>query len=92
MDKRINFFAVEHEDGTVYTHAYDSGTSECRFFRDVTEQIAFDDCTNCRVICIVWHGRKVRYNGWMPGMHYVYTHTTGKKDVVYEDFFPEFDH
>lgn len=92
---KLNLFAVEHDtadsdDRIVTVHGYSSNVSADRFFTDVSKILAFDDCTNDDVTEIYWHGERVWYFGWEPGMHFRFGDIC--KNVVWEGWFPEFDH
>ena len=69
---------------------YWSGISEGKFFREVSYKICFSDCEPREVVEIVWHGKKVFYRGWKPGMLYQYEDENG--ELVWEGCFPEWDH
>ena len=69
---------------------YWSGQNENRFFRDISKMICFSDCEPRDVVEIFWHGKKVFYRGWKPGMLYQYEDENG--ELVWEGCFPEWDH
>jgi len=77
-----------HEETCV--QGYWSGTNENKFFREVSYKICFSDCEPRDVVEIVWHGKKVFYRGWKPGMLYQYEDENG--ELVWEGCFPEWDH
>ena len=77
-------------DGTTTVKGYSSDVNKNRFFRDVSHTLCFDDCTEEYVRKIVWHGQCVYYDGWKPGMHYVFKTSRGK--LVWEGCYPEWDH
>ena len=72
------------------TQGYWSGTNENKFFREVSRIICFDDIEPRTVVEIVWHGKKVFYRGWKPGMLFQYEDESG--ELVWEGYFPEWDH
>lgn len=98
--KDLCYFAYEQEvynddpngDAPIETcvQGYWSGQSEDRFFRDISKMICFDDIEPRTVVEIVWHGKKVFYRGWKPGMLYQYEDENG--ELVWEGHFPEWDH
>lgn len=89
MNRNFNFFAVECE-GVVTIRGFSSDDSADKFFTAVSKVICFSDCEPVDVIEIYWHGERVWYDGWRPGMLYRFC-DMGKK-VVWEGHFPEWDH
>lgn len=77
-----------HEETCV--QGYWSGTSEGKFFYDVSKMICFSDCEPRDVVKIVWHNKEVYYRGWQPGMLFEYEDDDGQ--VVWFGRFPEWDH
>lgn len=77
-----------HEETCV--QGYWSRTNENKFFREVSYKICFSDCEPREVVEIVWHGKRVRYVGWQPGMKYQYV--DDNNELVWEGYFPEWDH
>ena len=61
-----------------------------KFFHDVSNIIAFDDCTNYTIISIVFDGKELEYAGWQPSMKYEYKDLDG--NTVWVGEFPEWDH
>ena len=90
MDNRVNFFVVEYGDGDVYVKGFASSVTAYEFFRTVSEYISWGDCVEIHVLDIHWHGKPVKYYGWEPEEHYIYVNRRGT--VVWEGYFPEFDH
>lgn len=90
----INYFATRQEnaEGKIVTtvKGYASDVSADKFFRDVSEILCFDDCYPVEVVEIIWHGRKVRYDGWRRQMCFGYSNEHGKQ--VWVGCFPEWDH
>ena len=91
LDKNYCFYAVEY-DGVTTIHGFSSDVSPDVFFTNVARTIAFDDCTNENVTGIYWHGERVFYNGWKPGMVYIFCFCNLDRKVVWEGSFPEWDH
>ena len=90
LNENFNFFAVEYEDGVVAIRGFNSDDSADKFFTAVAKVICFSDCEPVNVIEIYWHGERVWYDGWHPGMLYRFCNM-GRK-VVWEGYFPEWDH
>ena len=90
MDSSYNFFAVKYGDGIVYIKGFASNVSAYEFFRKASEYISCSDCADVQTLDICWHGQRVHYDGWKPNMHYVFVNCRGK--VIWEGYFPEFDH
>ena len=90
MDKRISYYVIEDEDGIVRVVGYHSDDSVDRFFTDVSRTLAFNDCTNEKVLDIIWNGERVHYVGWTPGM--VYGYKDKDHNLVWEGSFPDWDH
>ena len=68
-----------------------TGESLYDFFSAVSHVIAWDDFNNLTVVLIVFKGKLFHYEGWQPGMHFQFTDAfTG--EVVYDNYFPEWDH
>lgn len=61
------------------------------FFRTVAERYAFNDCSDDRVLEVVFDGCHIEYAGWQPGMLIEFREvTTGL--IVFSERFPEWDH
>lgn len=91
----ICYFSYEHGDcesdrRVVSVKGYTSNVDINRFFTDVAEKIAFDDCTDVTVVEIVWHGKRVFYDGWRRGMYFGFSDESGK--CVWGGSFPQWDH
>ena len=74
---------------TQYINYYDTAEE---LFRAVAKFIAFNDCygeelTIDKIMC---EGKKCFYAGWMPGMEYRFVTEDG--EVMFDEFFPEWDH
>lgn len=61
------------------------------FFRKVAEMIAMDDIYEIEVEDIVFDGRKCEYVGWQPGMKIAFRDCLSG-EIVFEDWFPEWNH
>lgn len=72
------------------THLDYFETSGEMFFAAVKMK-AFGDCYPISILEMDMDGRKVHYIGWEPDMEFIFKdNETG--EVVYDGFFPEFDH
>ena len=83
------FYKYRTGEGDVYTKTYDIVTMD-KFFHDVSNIIAFDDCTNYTVTSIVFDGKEFQYAGWQPCMKFEYKDLDG--NTVWVGEFPEWDH
>lgn len=79
------------EDGEITVKAY-SDDQAGKMMYDVSRAICFSDCDDTyEIIKIVYRGREVEYNGWMPGMVMSYSFKeTG--DEAWSGCFPQWDH
>ena len=58
----------------IYTDTKNLGIIDMdKFFYEVSNIIAFADCTNFTITDIRWRGKKVEYKGWQPNMVFEYT-------------------
>ena len=70
-----------------------------RFF-DTADQLfyfasklyAFNDCYQVEVHEILALGVKCEYLGWMPDMQFRYAECGRRYNIIYDNFFPEWDH
>lgn len=76
-------------DGEIIRVNFPSNVNHLAFFGEVTEMIAFSDCTDERITKIVFHGVEYKYQGWAPGMYFVYVGSNGE---VFDGYYPEYDH
>lgn len=93
MNENFNFFAVEYDLGDekfVKIVGFNSNDSEDKFFTAVAKAICFEDCEPTNVLEIYWHGERVWYAGWEPGMLFRFCNM--EKKTVWEGRFPEWDH
>lgn len=82
------FFVVEYEDG-IYVRGLDEGSFE-QWFTVLAHTLAFDDCSNERVLYIMYRGKELHYTGWKPGMTYEFADKKG--NIIWSARFPEWDH
>ena len=61
------------------------------FFRAVSYEITFSDCSCRSVDIIVFNGKKVEYDRQRPGMVYTY-YIANTQEEIWEGSFPEWDH
>lgn len=86
------FYTYRDADGNIYAVTH-TGLDEHQlgaFFRELSQRIAFDDCSGETVLDIYVDGERIEYAGWKPGMRYEYVDTNGK--VVWSADFPHWDH
>ena len=90
MDKMYYNYIIfkDHNDGELSVTVYDD-TGD--MFIDASRQICFGDCDDTLTIeQIVYDGKEVHYGGWKQGMHY--TFYDNDNNLVYENWFPQWDH
>ena len=90
LNENFNFFAEKYEDGVIAIRGFHSDDTADKFFTAVSKVICFSDCAPSNVIEIYWHGERVWYDGWHPGMLFRYCNMY--KEVVWEGCCPEWDH
>ena len=61
-----------------------------KFFTEVSNIIAFGDCTNYTVTSICFDGKEIEYVGWQPGMKFEYKDFDG--NTVWVGVFEDWDH
>jgi hypothetical protein len=89
---------MKKQNFVVYRDTYD-GEVRCvtyeyerEMFRAVSKIICFSDCDDSTdIVMIVADGREVSYAGWQPCMHYVFVDKE-TKEIVYENWFPHWEH
>lgn len=74
---------------TQYINYYDTAEE---LFRAAAKLLAFSDCyaEDFTVDKIMCEGKECFYAGWMPGMEYRFVTEDG--EVMFDEFFPEWDH
>lgn len=82
-------YTYETAEGDAYVKSFDLVGMD-KFFREVSNVIAFDDCTGFNIISIKFDGKEVYYTGWQPCMVYEYKDLDG--NTVWEGQFEEWDH
>lgn len=66
--------------------------STCDMFRSISKIICFDDLDDTyEVVDIFCEGRKVKYVGWQPAMHFEYRFTDNN-ELAWEGWFEHWDH
>ena len=82
-------YTYETAERDVYVKNFDLvGMNE--FFREVSNIIAFDDCTGFSIISIKFDGKEIEYAGWQPCMKFEFKDLDG--NTVWVGQFPEWDH
>lgn len=75
-------------DNALDVHTFDNVNE---MFRWVSKIICFSDCDESTdILQIVYEGKEVHYGGWKQGMHY--TFYDKDNNLVYENWFPQWDH
>lgn len=76
---------------TQYINYYDTAEE---LFRAIAKFYAFSDCNSYgeefTIVEVMCEGKRCSYVGWMPGMEYRFVNEDG--EVVFDEFFPEWDH
>ena len=83
------YYTYKTDAGTHYVKDFPS-TSANIFFREVSNIIAFGDCSGNTVVHIFFDGKPVEYAGWQKGMIFEYQDLDG--ETVWSGNFPEWDH
>ena len=61
-------------------------------FRSISNIYAFSDCyEQYQILDIFYEGRKVKYVGWQPDMHFEYRFTDNN-ELAWEGWFEHWDH
>lgn len=82
-------YTYRTNEGTIYTKTFESIDID-KFFSEVSNIVAFGDCTDYTVTDIRFDGKEVHYAGWQPKMVYEYKNLDG--NTVWVANFPEWDH
>lgn len=82
-------YTYRTNEGISYTKEFDHIDID-KFFTEVSNVIALDDCTDYTVTYILFNGKEVYYAGWQPKMVYEYKDSDG--NTVWVGNFPEWDH
>jgi hypothetical protein len=61
-----------------------------KFFTEISNIIAFSDCTDYTVINICFEGKEIEYAGWQPNMRFEYKDLDG--NTVWVGVFEHWDH
>lgn len=88
-DVPASFFIYRDAEGITHSVTYEKIDTD-KFFRNVSERYAFDDCSGEDIIAIFWRGKEVQYVGWQPCMRFEYKDLNGK--TVWVGQFEEWDH
>lgn len=85
-----SWYIYTDEDGIPHYPTFDCDVEANQFFEDVSNQIAFGDCSGVTVQKIYFKGKEVEYVGWQPGMKFQYKDLDG--NTVWVGNFLEWDH
>lgn len=86
-----NYFIIEYDDGDQVT--YDrSGADLWPFFREVAAFFAMRDCTDEKIVKVVYDGHEFRYAGWAPGMLFTFYNVDDPYNDRYTTWLPEYEH
>lgn len=83
------YYTYMTDAGTHYVKDFPS-TSADAFFREVSNIIAFGDCSGDTVVHIFFDGKPIEYVGWQKNMFFEYQDLDG--ETVWSGNFPEWDH
>lgn len=89
MHTHSTSYVVQTND-SIYTVTPDENQSIYSWFKRLAHTIAFDDCTDERVLFITYEGKEIHYVGWQPGMLYEFADDEG--NTIWSQAFPEWDH
>ena len=90
VDIRKSYYIYEDEDGEQVT-VNKEGWEVWPFFREVAAAIAMSDCTEQKIIKIVFQGREFHYAGWAPGMEYTFIDNEDPENT-YTTYMEHLDH
>ena len=82
-------YTYETAEGNIYVKSFEL-ISMFEFFREVSNVIAFGDCTGFSIVSIELDGKLIEYVGWQPNMFFEYQDLDG--ETVWYGSFPEWDH
>lgn len=77
------------DEGDVHVKTYKLVEMD-KFFYDVSNVIAFGDCTNYTIANICFDGKEIEYVGWQQGMKFEYKDLDG--NTVWVGVFEHWDH
>ena len=60
------------------------------WFAELAHTLAFSDCSDEKVILIIYEGKEIHYVGWQPDMLYEFTDEAG--NIIWSNSFPQWDH
>lgn len=92
-----SYIVIRDEDGKYSTKSFprreewDEETARRVLFHWAAEQYAFNDCGGADIVEIVVDGVHAAYDGWKPGMRFVFRDTATKLPV-YDTCYPHWDH
>lgn len=82
-------YIYKTSEGIAYSKAFKQIDID-KFFTEVSNIIAFGDCTDYTVINICFDGKGVEYRGWQSGMRFEYEDMDC--NTIWVGNFPEWDH
>lgn len=81
-------FCSEPEE--FYVKSYHSSEID-RLFRDAARLVIFSDCSDEELDELCVNGRRLYYAGWRPNMEVIFNDYE-TDEVVFDEFFPEYEH
>ena len=82
-------FTYRTAEGNTYVKTYEL-VDMYKFFHDISNVIAFGDCTNYTITNICFDGKEIEYAGWQQGMRFEYKDLDG--NTVWVGVFEHWDH
>ena len=87
--RTATFFVVKFEE-EFYIKTPEPNKGIDHWFVQLAKTLAFDDCSDERVIYIMYKGKELHYTGWQPDMTYEFADKKG--NTIWSASFPEWDH
>lgn len=88
--RKETFFVVKFEENEIYIRTPEINKEIDHWFVELARTLAFNDCSEERVIYIMYQGKELHYVGWQPGMTYEFADKKG--NIIWSASFPEWDH
>ena len=87
----INYtsYVVRSEDGFYIVSPNDSNEIN-PWFAELAHTLAFSDCSDEKVILIIYEGKEIHYVGWQPDMLYEFADEAG--NTIWSNSFPQWNH
>lgn len=83
-------FIVQTSEGNSYAITPNEHAGIDHWFIRLAKTICFDDCSDERVIYIMYQGKEITYAGWQPNMLMEFIDSEGS--IIWSNSFPEWDH